>query len=337
MRKWIAFAGLLLGSVAVMAQGATFTYATVDGPSAACVSDGNRANGVNQRGDIVGRCANASGPLSWVLFKGSSGPTLIDFSNAPFFAQFSGSSTTRAIDSAGDIVGRWFDLAGHSHGYLLTNDGFVSIDAPQSLSTDTITDTDARGVNNTGTIIGFYNVDHNFGLPNRVISIAHGFLLRRGTFTAIDYPNAVATLPRGTNDAGDVVGWYINADTTQSPPPVSVHGFIYSKGVYSTIDVPANFDSPAPTATLLSGINEQGQIAGDYTTAPVTFSTLTGDSFKVPSRCFVRSSDGSSFTHIDVANAFSTDCRGGINDHGNIVGTYVVDSVGTEHGFETSR
>jgi hypothetical protein len=336
----MASVGLLLGSAALVAQGPGFTYTMeVDGPSGACVMDGNRANGINQRGDIAGRCANGSGPLSWVWFKGSSTPSLIDFSSAPFLSQFSGTSTTRAIDSAGDIVGRWFDFAGHSHGYLLTTDGFVSIDVPQALSTDTITDTDARGVNNPGTIIGFYSVNHNFGPPNNVIpGIAHGFVLRRGTFTAIDYPGAVATLPRGLNDAGDVVGWYITANTTQSPPSITgVHGFIYSKDVYTSIDVPSSFDSPAPTATILSGINEQGQIAGDYTTAPVTFSSLTGDSFKVPSRCFVRSADGSTFTHIDVPNALSTDCRGGINDHGNIVGTYVVDASGTEHGFETSR
>ena len=336
MRKWIASVGLLLGSAAVLAQSGTFTYATEDGPTAACVNDGNRANGVNQRGDIVGRCANGNGPLSWVLLKGSSVASIIDFFSAPFFAQFSGSSTTRAIDSAGDIVGRWFDLAGHSHGYLLTTGGFVSIDAPQSLSNDTITDTDARGVNNAGTIIGFYNVNHNFGPPNNVISIAHGFLLRGGTFTAIDYPNAVATLPRGINDAGDVVGVYINADTTQNPPTVSAHGFIYSKGMYSTVDVPASFDIPAPTATVLSGINEQGQVAGDYTTATVTFSGITGDSLKPTSRGFLRSADGSSFTHIDVPSALSTDCRGGINDHGNIVGMYM-DSTNIEHGFETSR
>ena len=45
------------------------------------------------------------------------------------------------------------------------------------------------------------------------------------------------------NDLGQVVGYYVDSDTT-------LHGFIYSKGVYSTIDAPANFDSPAPTATV---------------------------------------------------------------------------------------
>ena len=34
----------------------------------------------------------------------------------------------------------------------------------------------------------------------------HGFLLNGGTYTAIDYPNAVYTTANGINDAGQIVG-----------------------------------------------------------------------------------------------------------------------------------
>jgi hypothetical protein len=34
----------------------------------------------------------------------------------------------------------------------------------------------------------------------------HGFLLRDGKFTQIDFPNATTTTPRGVNNAGDITG-----------------------------------------------------------------------------------------------------------------------------------
>src|SRR5712692_7876909 len=83
----------------------SFTYIQVpDGPSP-CI-DENRANGINQRGDIAGRCKdNAGNPRSWVLPQGKNTPILIDFSAAPFTPTFG--STTRAINARGDIAGRY--------------------------------------------------------------------------------------------------------------------------------------------------------------------------------------------------------------------------------------
>jgi len=46
----------------------------------------------------------------------------------------------------------------------------------------------------------------------------HAFVLRRGTFTTIDVPGAVATFGRGINARGDIVGNYIDGTGT--------HGFL---------------------------------------------------------------------------------------------------------------
>ena len=307
---------------------ASFTYTQVpDGP-APC-SGGNRANGINQRGDIVGRCENNSGPLAWVLPRGSTAPTLIDFSGAPFTPH---GSTTRAINDRGDIVGRYFDSAGKSHGYLLSHSVFTTVDSPFPGTADT----DARGVNDPGVIVGIYHVLTIFPPPVGQVAVPHGFVRdARGTFTAIDFPGANATTVQGINNSGDVVGTYVVLNPTTFA--VAVHGYVLSQGVFTTIDVP--FDGA--TATLVSGINQQGQIAGSYTTDPATLVDLLGEGGPGVApypHGFLRSSDGATFTHIDFPGAIGTDCRGGINDHGNVVGTFAFGpSLTDEHGFVTSR
>ena len=89
---------------------------------------------------------------------------------------------------------------------------------------------------------------------------AHGFLLDRGRFTAINFPAAGATVAEKVNDAGQVVGYYI--DTTG----VS-HGFLYQHGGFAQVDFPGSSD------TIVYGINSAGDIAGSYDDADfVTYS-----------------------------------------------------------------
>jgi probable HAF family extracellular repeat protein len=53
------------------------------------------------------------------------------------------------------------------------------------------------------------------------------------------------------NDRGQIVGYY--GDST------GIHGFLYSEGVYTTIDDPSATSNTTPT-----GINDRGQIVGFY-------------------------------------------------------------------------
>lgn len=309
----------ILGFLAlpVSALGQSVTYTALPDAPAPCFS-GNRANGINPSGDIVGRCLDSIGPRSWILAKGSGTPVLIDFSGAPFTP--TQGSTTRAINARGDIVGRYFDASGHSHGYLLSGGVFSSIDAPFPGTSDT----DARGINNAGVIVGEYDVPTN--IPHLgTVPIANGFMRdAAGNFTQIHFPNSAATIARGINDSGDVVGWYIVV-TNPNTFAIAAHAFLLSNGVYTSFDVPGS------TATIANGINEQGEIVGSYTTLPVTIQSLLGDRF-FSSRGYVRSADGASFTLIDFPGALLTDCRGGFNPRGQLVGTYA-DSGGNEHGF----
>ena len=116
-------------------------------------------------------------------------------------------------------------------------------------------------------------------------------------FQPINVPGAGTTLAYGINDSGQVVG--LSGDGV-------VHGFLYSSGVYTTIDF------PAASATRLNGINDDGQMVGDYNT-----DTLHG---------FLYS--GGDYTTIDVPAAGTTSATG-INGFGQISGSY----QSPENGF----
>lgn len=59
------------------------------------------------------------------------------------------------------------------------------------------------------------------------------------------------TVSQGINNAGQIVGLYDDADGV-------THGFIWSKGVFMTIDV------PDAVRTEVYSINANGEIAGVY-------------------------------------------------------------------------
>ena len=111
-------------------------------------------------------------------------------------------------------------------------------------------------------------------------------------FTTIDVPGASATLPRGINPEGDIVGFY-GVGTV-------FRGFLLHQGIVTDIEV------PGATATRPRSINPQGDIVGFYVAGGVTHGFL-----------FVEGS----FTTIDVPGASSTQPFG-INPQGDIVGQY---------------
>jgi len=92
------------------------------------------------------------------------------------------------------------------------------------------------------------------------------------------------------------VGTYYNA--------TGGHGFLLSKGAFTTIDV------PGASLTYVSGINPDGDIVGQYVNA-------TGDHSFLLSK--------GAFTTIDVPGAYSTGAFA-INPEGNIVGLYIKDT-----------
>jgi uncharacterized membrane protein len=93
-------------------------------------------------------------------------------------------------------------------------------------------------INNRGDIVGHYDDP----------SGEHGFLLRGGQLTTLDVPGAQGTVATGVDDAGDIVGTYLDAAGT------ALHGFLWQAGAFTTLDI------PGAGSTDLNGINNRGQI-----------------------------------------------------------------------------
>jgi hypothetical protein len=63
----------------------------------------------------------------------------------------------------------------------------------------------------------------------------HGFVLKHGSFTTIDYPGAGTTAAIGINSQGDIVGSHSD-DTSGSPS--ALHGFLLRQGTFTTLTYP---------------------------------------------------------------------------------------------------
>jgi uncharacterized membrane protein len=251
-------------------------FKTIDVPVLGAIS--TVANGINDRGDIVGEYQDSVGSFHGFLL---SHGTFV-YINVPS-ANF---TEALGINNEGEIVGDYTVPATSGthappvrHGFLLSHGVFTTIDPPGSdftvafginehgeiagfwdgvtgggaflLSHGTYTNisvpvevgvgTQARGISSRGSIIGTYVVE-TAGL------VVHGFLFSHGTFVSIDVLAAGPTQPAGINSRGDVVGSYSDA----------AHGFLLREGTFFPINV------PGAEITGAQGINTQGDIVGSY-------------------------------------------------------------------------
>jgi hypothetical protein len=106
----------------------------------------------------------------------------------------------------------------------------------------------ATDVNDTGEITGF-----NMTSP----TTSDGFLDIGGVFTMLDFPGSVFTQALGLNNAGQVVGDYVDAGGF-------MHGFVYyvATGTYQSVDDPNGIGT-----TTINGINDGGRLVGFYVDA----------------------------------------------------------------------
>jgi len=111
-------------------------------------------------------------------------------------------SAVYGINDAGHVVGSYGDGLQH-HGFLLRGGKLLTIDAPGARVTN------AMDINSRGDILGMWydgNNWHGFVVGSEAVIRADGSGIDRARFAAIDYPNAVDTMPFGINDRGDIVG-----------------------------------------------------------------------------------------------------------------------------------
>jgi len=140
-------------------------------------------------------------------------------------------------------------------------------------------------------------------------SLCVAFSARSQTFQQIDVPNAVSTEANGINDAGQVVGSFIDTSNQE-------HGFVWSGGKFITIDYPGAY------LTIASGINNAGQIVG-------AFGSIQG---RGPNQGFLLSGIGGSFSPIVYPGAITT-AANGLNNKGSVLVGSFSDTQGNGHGF----
>jgi uncharacterized membrane protein len=219
-----------------------------------------------------------------------------------------GSSFTLPLDinEHGEIVGR-YAAAGHTHGFLRDEAGnYTTIDFPGSIFTV------LGAISDSGAIAGWYS------LPTSP-AVRHGFVLKNGTFVTVDPPGSIFTNIIGINERGDLSGRYCVSGCAALGSG-AFHGFAVRDGVLDTFDVPgANETSPLklePNGTLIG-----------------VFANVGG-----PGRLFILA-NGEFTTYPPLLGKAITEDNGGVNPHGDIVGTYCDISVpcliasADSHGF----
>jgi uncharacterized membrane protein len=262
--------------VLLSAERPSFSFTAIDFPLFG--TTGQSALAINDRGQIVGQTASASG--KYLFDRGEFTQITADavgvvrgINNRDEISGFGGfggkhgflfdlhrgtgtqldvpgANLTEAIglNDQGEVVGDYRDATtGRFDGFLWRSGTFNVIDFPGA------TGTGLQGINNRGQIVGFYNLNNN---PN---GDTHGFLYEFGQFTTIDIklPGALQTVPYAINDSGEIVGLYVDNQGN--------HGFVLKSSEVRIIDFPI----ASVTSTLIVGVNNAGTIVGTYAAAGV--------------------------------------------------------------------
>lgn len=185
------------------------------------------AIGVNDAGSVVGFYYEKSVAHGFLYSNGVVGN--IDDPEAA-----KGTTTPKAINAAGTIVGIYRTSNNQERAFFWANGKFSNIKVPGS-----VVDSEANGINNSGQIVGMYTDGGRW----------HGYLFDSVTlsFQSIDVPNAYYTWGAGINDIGEITLFSQDSQNVQ-------HAWLYNGTTFSNIDVPG-FDG-----TVSEGINNGGAV-----------------------------------------------------------------------------
>jgi len=286
--KRLFLLGFFLLGVAIPVR-AQLTFTSIDFPGGTLTT----TRGINNNGDIVGSYRIQPPRHALLIQAGQFIPL------APASVLGTNFSEAFKANDNGDIVGDFIGDDGFTHGFLLNDAGLTTLDFPGA------SDTIAFGINESGTVAGYWDLLDSFG---NLIAY-HGFTWKGGIFSEVDFPGAIDTGVTGINAAGDLVGFW-DSDVAS---PIG-HGFVFSQGHFTSFDVPV----AGATVTQPNDINASGQFVGTYIDAN---GVLHG---------FLMAAG--TFTTLDFPGAGQTSAWG-INSAGQIVGNYSIVPNGVPHGF----
>lgn len=110
-----------------------------------------------------------------------------------------GGSSAMAVNDSLEIVGKYIGFAPpYVHSYYLKKGRYKMIDHP---SAGGYYGTQANGINDRGDIVGVYS---------DALNHMHGFVLRDGCYSTLDFPGAVGTELHYLNNKGEITGSYFD-------------------------------------------------------------------------------------------------------------------------------
>jgi hypothetical protein len=224
-----------------------------------------------------------------------------------------GSISTQAqgLNDSGVVVGSYSDSGGTSYGFVDNGGAYTQL-APTPASGCGAFAVDcniAWGVNNSGAVVGSFFTTTG---PTINDGAEHGFLYTNGnysTFTQLDVPGAGSTAAYGISNDGIVVGQAIEGSGDL--------GFTYNIATqqYNTFSLPG---LPSGALFIPFGINDSGEVVGTYTSPGGEFSVFL---YKLGDSSFTLLPQNPAAAVGPFTGTFGT----GINDLGDLAGTYNVD------------
>lgn len=160
--------------------------------------------------------------------------------------------------------------------------------------------TQLLGVNISGEIAGYHNVNDNRGFT---------YKLSDRKFTVENFPGSVATQVIGIDGLGGTCGFYVDEQNV-------THGFLDDNNAFKTVDFPGT-----PFNQLL-GRNDLAQAAGYYS------QTANGSGPFVP---YIYDINGGVFEVINIPGSVSAQATD-INFEQQVTG-FFIDSAGVNHGW----
>ena len=139
---------------------------------------------------------------------------------------------------------------------------FQAVDVPGAIETQ------LRGINSSGVIVGFYRVSGSECIPFAASNVQvppcdeRGFKIVNGVLTNLNVPGSLSTAIMGINDAGDIVGSYTK---TSDACIIEQHAFIWSRrDVIKNIDYPdrTSFCGTDALWTVPFDIDNAGAVVG---------------------------------------------------------------------------
>jgi uncharacterized membrane protein len=211
------------------------------------------------------------------------------------------------LNNTGNTVGFWANAAGANFGFYTSGVHFHEVNFPDVPNSSPQMD-QLLGINNKGIAVGFYEnkAGNDRGFEYNINTHKFTRVLIPGASQGLNGPSLTAA---AINNNGEVAGYYVTQNGTTD-------AFVRTAHTFTTLFF------PGASMTQALGINDSGEVVGDYT---------VGTSSTAPMHGFVWTR-AHGFEEVNDPHGVNTTTINGLNDKGELVGFYV-DSAGNTDGF----